>query len=68
MLHQSLNNLPTASQGNLDQAAALGGLLQSLFQEQQSLRSRFAETFAQFSNQKTAALFHELFRARGEPV
>jgi len=68
MLHQSLNNLPTASPGNLDQAAALGGLLQSLFQEQQSLRTHFAETFAQFSNQKTAALFHELFRTRLEPV
>ena len=68
MLHQSLKNLSAGSPDHLDQAAALGGLLQSLFQEQQSLRVHFAETFAQFGDQKTASLFHELFRKRRELV
>jgi CHAD domain-containing protein len=62
MLRQSLKNLAAESQRNSDQAAALGGLLQSLFQEQENLRTHFAETFALFGDQKTTDIFHELFR------
>jgi len=68
MLHQSLSNLAARSRRNFDQAAALGGLVQGLFQEQQSLRVHFAEAFAQFGDQETSALFNELFRRRQEPV
>jgi len=68
MLHQSLRSLPAEGQHNFDQAAALGGLLQSLFQEQQSLRTHFAEEFAQFGDQKTATLFYQLFKKRRKPV
>ena len=68
MLHQTLKSLPAGSQRNLDQAAALGGLLQSLFREQQELRVQFAEAFAQLGDQETSALFHELFGKRQEPA
>ncbi|MCL2790961.1 MAG: CHAD domain-containing protein [Desulfobulbus sp.] len=68
MLRQNLSNLAAGSRRNLDQAAALGGLLQSLLQEQQHLRAHFAEVFAQFGDQETAALFHELFRKQREPA
>ena len=68
MLHQSLKSLPAEGQHNFSQAAALGGLLQSLFQEQQSLRTHFAEEFAQFGDQKTATLFHQLFKKRRKPI
>ena len=68
MLRQSLITLAAESPRKLDQAAALGGLLQSLFQEQEALRSRFARAFARFGNQKTVALAHKLFRKRRNPV
>ncbi|MDR2724698.1 MAG: CHAD domain-containing protein [Candidatus Adiutrix sp.] len=68
MISQSLSSLSAGLRGNFDQAAALGGLLQSLFQEQQGLRGNFAEAFAEFGDQKTAALFHELFRKRRDLV
>ncbi|MCL2075943.1 MAG: CHAD domain-containing protein [Betaproteobacteria bacterium] len=65
MLRQSVITLAAESPQKLDQAAALGGLLQSLFQEQEALRGRFARAFARFGNQKTVMLFHKLFRKRG---
>ncbi|MCL2459133.1 MAG: CHAD domain-containing protein [Desulfobulbus sp.] len=68
MLRQTLKTLPAGSQRDLDQAAALGGLLQSLFREQQELRFHFTEAFAQFGDQETSALFHELFGKRQEPA
>jgi CHAD domain-containing protein len=68
MLRQSLSNLPADSRYSLDLAAAFGGLLKGLFQEQQSLRTHFAEVFARFGDQKTDALFHDLFKKRWESV
>ncbi|WP_310598900.1 CHAD domain-containing protein [Desulfobulbus sp.] len=68
MLRQTLKSLPAGSRRNLDQAAALGGLLQSLFREQQELRVHFTEAFAQFGDQETSELFHELFGKRQEPA
>ena len=68
MIRQNLSHLAARSRGDLDQAAALGGLLQSLFQEQRDLRTHFAEAFAQFSDSTTSALFHQLFRKRQEPA
>jgi CHAD domain-containing protein len=43
-------------------AASLGGLMQSLFQEQQTLRGHFKEAFAQFADEETTLLCHQLFR------
>jgi CHAD domain-containing protein len=68
MLRRNLSSLAARSQRTIGQAAALGGLLQSLFQEQQSLRAHFAEEFAQFGDQRTTELFHKTFRKRKEPV
>jgi CHAD domain-containing protein len=61
LLRRTLDNLPTGSQRNLALASALGGLMQCLFQEQQDLRAHFAEAFAQFRDQETTSLFHDLF-------
>jgi CHAD domain-containing protein len=66
MLRLSLEKLRGSPRRNLEQGAALGGLMQSLFQEQQALRGHFAEAFEQFSNPETIALFHELFRKKQE--
>jgi len=62
MLRLTLKDLRAGSRRNLEQAAALGGLMQSLFQEQQALRGHFSEAFEQLSNPATTGLFHELFR------
>ena len=43
-------------------AASLGGLMQSLYQEQMALRTHFKETFAQFSDAETTDLCHQLFK------
>jgi CHAD domain-containing protein len=66
MLRHTLEGLETGSRRHLEQAAALGGLLHSLFSEQQELRTHFAEAFARFSDPENTALFVELFTSRGE--
>ena len=66
VLRHSLEALPTGSRRNLKLAAALGALMQSLFQEQQELRTHFAEAFTQFSDPENTALFHKLFRRKQE--
>ena len=66
MLRQGLEALRVGSRRNLDQASARGGLLQSLFEEQQALRTHFAEAFEQFSDPETTALSRELFRKKHE--
>jgi CHAD domain-containing protein len=66
MLHRFLEGLGFRLRRNLELAAALGGLMQSLFVEQQELRGHFAEAFAQFSDPENTALFHKLFRGKQE--
>lgn len=66
MLRHSLEGLRTGNRRNLELAAALGGLLQSLFVQQQELRRHFAEAFSQFSDPDNTALFHRLFRHQQE--
>jgi CHAD domain-containing protein len=66
MLRLTLEELRAGSRRNLELAAALGGLMQSLHQEQQALRLHFAEAFDQFSDPETIALFHKLFRKKQE--
>ncbi len=69
MLRQALDSLPVVSAGErLAMAAALGGLQQSLFQEQQALRTHFSEAFAQFADAQTTELCHQLFRQQQEPA
>ncbi len=67
MLHHSLAGLRSGSRHNLEWAAALGGLMQSLFQEQQALRDHFVEAFTQFSDPVNVALFNGLFQRKKEP-
>jgi CHAD domain-containing protein len=67
MLRHSLEGLRTGSRRNNEWAAALGGLMQSLFQEQQELRGHFVEAFTQFSDPENTALFNELFRRKKKP-
>jgi len=67
MLRLNLAKQRGESRRNLELAAALGGLMQSLFQEQQALRGHFTEAFDQFSDPETMALFHQLFRKKQEP-
>ncbi len=62
MLRSALAALRGGSAQTLATAAALGGLMQSLFQEQHELRSHFVEAFEQFGDPETMALFHQLFR------
>lgn len=62
MLRTTMKKVPTGSQRHLEQAAALGGLMQSLYQEQQELRGHFVEAFEQFGDPATTALFLELFQ------
>jgi len=66
MLRLTLRELRAGSRRNLELAAALGGLMQSLYREQQELRTHFTEAFDQFSDPETTALFHELFRKKQE--
>lgn len=67
MLRHSLEGLRTGSRRNTNWAAALGGLMQSLFQEQQELRGHFVEAFTQFSDPDNTALFNRLFRRKKGP-
>lgn len=62
MLRQTLDKMRAGSSRNPALASALGGLMQSLFQEQQELRTHFTEAFDQFSDQETTTMFHDLFR------
>ncbi len=66
MLRHTLEVLEPGTRHHLEQAAALGGLLHSLFGEQQELRNHFAEAFAQFSDPENTALFIDLFKTTGE--
>jgi CHAD domain-containing protein len=66
LLRHSLEGLRPGSTRNLQLAAALGALMQSLFQQQQELRSHFAEAFSLFGDPANIALFNDLFRNRQE--
>ena len=68
MIRLGLGRFSAGSRINLAQAAAHGGLLQSLFQEQQCLRANFSDACAQFVDHETAMLFNKLFRNRGKSV
>ena len=62
MLRLYLTNLPVEARRTPGQAAAAGALLQSLYQEQQSLRPDLTEAFTQFGDKDAASLVYELFR------
>ena len=64
LLRVALKKLPTGARCHLEQAAALGALMQSLNQEQQELRGHFTEAFDQFGDPATTALFLELFQKK----
>ncbi len=67
LLQHTLGGLNAQSRGSLETAAALGGLMQSLFVEQQALRTHFAETFGQFSDPENTSMVSTLFgKKQGE--
>jgi len=67
MLRRTLAEQGCESRHNALWAAALGALMQSLYEEQEALRDHFTEAFEQFSDPATIALFHDLFRKKQEP-
>lgn len=64
VVHEFLARIAPQQAGSLATAAALGALLQSLGTEQQALRARFAEIFAQFSAEENTVAFHSLFASK----
>ena len=66
LLQHTLGGLNAQSRGSLETAAALGGLMQSLFIEQQALRTHFAETFALFSDPENTSMVSTLFGKKQE--
>lgn len=67
MLQSALKELKSSQeQQGVEIAAALGGLMQSLFTEQQELRGHFTEAFVLFSDPENTALYRELFRSTQE--
>ena len=68
LLAATLAGLRKGARADLGLAAALGGLMQSLYQEQQALRDHFSEAFARFADPETTDLYRTLFRPREEPA
>jgi CHAD domain-containing protein len=58
-MQNRIESLQTAG-GSIDEAAAIGGLLTSLYKEQERARENFRETFTGFDNEETGTLFDEL--------
>ena len=70
MLRTSLASMKNAapSKDHAVIAASLGGLMQSLYQEQSALRTHFKAAFAQFSDEETTHLCHQLFKNKQESI
>lgn len=62
MLTDYLSSMRPGSRRKQEVAAALGGLMSNLHQEQVAVKSKFAATFARFSAEKNVQLFNSLFR------
>ncbi|PIE58403.1 MAG: hypothetical protein CSA33_03000 [Desulfobulbus propionicus] len=62
MLHRAMAMLKPGSRKNMEMAAALGGLMTALAQDQREVRTAFEETFRDFSHPDTVALYKRLFR------
>ena len=62
LLERSIDDLQPESRRSLKLAAALGGLMHSLFQEQLQVRDHFASIFTHFSSEENIALFTGLFK------
>ena len=52
-----------AGEGNIMEAAAIGGLIASLYREKEMAREHFHETFTGFDNEETGKLFDEIVTA-----
>lgn len=62
MVARTLEEQRVSSHRDLEIAAALGGLIQSLYEEQLALRHHFVEVFTRFSDPENTALFTRLFQ------
>jgi CHAD domain-containing protein len=58
-LHNRIESL-RLGEGKTDEAAAIGGLITSLYREREKARENFRETFTGFDNEETGSLFDEL--------
>ncbi|HHE32455.1 MAG TPA: CHAD domain-containing protein [Chlorobaculum parvum] len=58
-LQSRLDKIP-AGRGGVEEAAAIGGLLTTLYREREKVREYFHEIFSGFDNEETGKLFDEL--------
>lgn len=58
-LQSRLDEIPTG-RGGVEEAAAIGGLLTTLYSEREKVREHFHEIFSGFDNEETGKLFDEL--------
>jgi CHAD domain-containing protein len=68
MVAQILEKRRAESHRDLEIAAALGGLMQSLFEEQLALRRHFEDVFTRFSDPENSALFARLFQQQEKTI
>lgn len=68
LLATTLAGMGNGSRADLGRAAALGALMQNLYQEQQALRDHLSEVFARFADPNTVHLYRSLFRPGEEPA
>jgi CHAD domain-containing protein len=64
-LQSRLEAIP-ADRGGIGEAAAIGGLLTSLYREREKVREHFHEIFSGFDNNETGELFDELLTGLAE--
>ncbi|RXK87857.1 CHAD domain-containing protein [Chlorobaculum sp. 24CR] len=64
-LQSRLETLP-ADRGGIGEAAAIGGLLTTLYREREKVREHFHEIFSGFDSDKTGELFDELLTGLAE--
>lgn len=64
-LQSRLDALP-ADRGGIAEAAAIGGLLTTLYREREKVREHFHEIFSAFDNDETGELFDELLTGLAE--
>ncbi|MBN1928942.1 MAG: CHAD domain-containing protein [Chlorobiaceae bacterium] len=64
-LQSRLEEIP-ADRGGIEEAAAIGGLLTSLYSERERVREHFHEIFSGFDNDRTGELFDELLNGLAE--
>ena len=60
-LKKYLESISSENSDSQKTASAIGGLIASLYQQQQNVRNAFAQTFAEFSGQDNEKIYQKLF-------